>query len=77
MAGYKRKTVDVWKMYVDYGQGWEYELSEYSREAIKRRRNEYAKNCPQYPVKIVAGREKIKGRSDEAGKRSICECVLR
>lgn len=27
---YQRKTRDVWRFYVDYGQGWEHELDEFS-----------------------------------------------
>lgn len=56
---YKRKTVDCWRMYVNYGAGWEYELTEYSREEAYQRVKEYAENCPQYPTKSVKGREKI------------------
>lgn len=55
---YTRKTIDVWEMYVDYGCGWEYELSEYSLQEIKKRKKEYKENCPQYPVKIVKKRER-------------------
>ena len=36
---YQRKTVDVWRMYVDYGCGWEYELTEYTREQANLRKN--------------------------------------
>lgn len=46
-------------LYVDYGQGWEYELTEYSRDEIRQRRKEYRENCPQYPTKVVMKREKI------------------
>lgn len=56
---YKRKTRDVWVLYVDYGQGWEYELTGYSRDEIRQRRKEYRENCPQYPTKVVMKREKI------------------
>ena len=55
---YVRKTVDVWRFYVDYGQGWEHELDEYTWAEAKKRKREYAENCPQYPTKIVKGREK-------------------
>ena len=56
---YIRKTVDVWRFYVNYGGGWEYELCEYNQQEIKQREKEYAENCPQYPVKVVKGRERI------------------
>jgi len=55
---YVRKTVDCWRMYVNYGNGWEYELTEYSRAEIRQRQKEYAENCPQWPVKVVKGRER-------------------
>lgn len=57
---YQRKTRDIWRFYVDYGQGWEYEGAEYSRAAARQTQREYAQNCPQYPTKIVKGRERIK-----------------
>lgn len=62
---YKRKTRDVWRFYVDYGNGWEYELSEYSGEDARQTRREYAENCPQYPTKIVKGRERIAGGEND------------
>ena len=55
----KRKTRDVWRFYVNYGCGWEYELAEYSLSEIKKRKKEYRENCPQYPIKVVKGRERI------------------
>ena len=57
---YQRKTRDIWRIYVDYGQGWEYEGADYSRAAARQTQRVYAQNCPQYPVKIVKGRERIK-----------------
>lgn len=57
---YTRKTRDCWRMYVDYGQGWEYELTEYSRADARKRQKEYQLNCPQYPTEIRHGRERIK-----------------
>lgn len=56
---YKRKTRDVWALYVNYGQGWEYEFAEDTHKEICKRRKEYRENLPQYPVKIVLKREKI------------------
>ena len=56
----ERKTVDVWRLYVDYGLGWERELTEYSPGEARKRRKEYTENCPQYPTKIVEGREPVK-----------------
>ena len=56
---YQRKTRDIWRLYVDYGCGWEYELDEYSRAEIRQRQKEYRENCPQYPTKVVKSRERI------------------
>lgn len=56
---YQRKTRDVWRMYVDYGFGWEYELTEYSGKEISQRRKEYRENCPQFPTRVCKGRERI------------------
>lgn len=55
---YKRKTIDCWKMFCNYGQGWEHELTEYSREEIKNRINEYRENC-HYPMTVKKCRERI------------------
>ena len=29
---YVRKTVDCWRLFVNYGQGWEYEGTDYSKQ---------------------------------------------
>ena len=58
MANYKRKTRDCWRFYCNYGQGWEHEITEYTREAMKENKKAYLKNSP-YPLKIVKGREHI------------------
>ena len=55
----KRKTRDVWRFYVNYCYGWEYEFDEDSLSEIKKRKKEYRENCPQYPIKVVKGRERI------------------
>lgn len=54
---YERKTIDVWWLMVDYGEGWEYELGEYTPSEARKRLKEYRDNCPQYPAKIVKHRE--------------------
>lgn len=59
---YERKTRDIWRVYVDYGQGWEYEIAEFTKAEAEQRKREYRENCPQYPVKVVKGREKIEAR---------------
>lgn len=56
---YTRKTRDEWQLHVNYGQGWEHELSEDTRKEARVRRYEYAENCPQYPTKIKRCRVRI------------------
>lgn len=55
---YKRKTKDIFELYVDYGGGWEYELTEESKKEIYQRIKEYNQNCP-YPVMFKKKRERI------------------
>ena len=45
-----------WKFYVHYGQGWEYEIFEETREQMRENARLYRENCP-YPLKITRGRE--------------------
>jgi len=45
-----------WKIYVNYGSGWEYECFELTRKELKENVNAYRENCP-YPVKVTRGRE--------------------
>lgn len=56
---YQRKTRDVWYLWVNYGQGYELELEEETREGAKQRLKEYKENCPQYPCYISKHRERI------------------
>lgn len=51
------KYIYGYKLYINYGQGWEYELFEESLREIKQRSKEYRENAPQYARKIVSGRE--------------------
>lgn len=55
---YKRKTVDCWRFYVNYSQGWEHEITEYTRKEMLINKKAYQKNC-EYPFYIKKGREKI------------------
>ena len=55
---YQRKTIDTWRLYVNYGQGWEHEITEFSRAEARQRRREYRENCPQYSTRIVYRRER-------------------
>ena len=45
-----------WKLYVNYGGGWEYEHFEETREGYKENRKAYQENCT-YPQKWTRGRE--------------------
>ena len=45
-----------WKFYINYGQGWEYEIFEETYKGMKENRKAYLENC-QYPLKISKGRE--------------------
>lgn len=45
-----------WKLYVNYGQGWEYETFEETWKGYKENKREYQINCP-YPQKWTYGRE--------------------
>ncbi len=48
-----RKTIDEWRLHVDYGQGFEHEVSEATWREARERRREYRENCPQYPCKLT------------------------
>lgn len=58
---YIRKTRDTWELHVNYGQGWEHEVTEFSFRAARDQRRAYRENCPEYPVKLVKRRERIEG----------------
>ena len=62
---YTRKTVDCWRFYLNYGQGWEHEITEYTREAMQENRKAYRDNC-DYPLRVVRGRERIEQETVEA-----------
>jgi hypothetical protein len=51
------KFIYLWKLSVNYGQGYEYEIGELSFKEIKQRAKEYRENCPQYPIRVTHGRE--------------------
>lgn len=52
----KNKYLYGWKLYVNYGQGWEYEIFETTRTEINERVKEYRANCPQYAIKVTQAR---------------------
>jgi hypothetical protein len=54
-----RTTRDEWQLHVDYGQGWEHEISEDTYTEGRARRREYRDNCPQYPCKLVKRRVRL------------------
>jgi len=45
-----------WKLYVNYGQGWEYETFEATFKGYKENAKMYRENC-KYPQKWTRGRE--------------------
>lgn len=65
MKEYRRKTIDIWRLFVDYGNSWEYEVAEYTRKAGRKRLKEYQENCPQYPVELRKGRESVNNYTPE------------
>lgn len=54
----QRKTRDAYYLLVNYGQGWEHEITEFTWFHAKAQRDTYRANC-SYPVKIVKRRERI------------------
>ena len=50
---YERKTIDTWELQLNYGYGWEYTLTEFTREEARARLKEYRENQPQYPARLV------------------------
>jgi hypothetical protein len=61
---YARKTKDVWYILVNYGHGWEHELTEESWKDARAQMKCYRENCPQYPVRSRRTREKLSSLSD-------------
>jgi hypothetical protein len=56
---YQRKTKTLWFVYVNYGNGWEHELTEDTWKEAREQLKTYRANCPQYPCKAVARRMKL------------------
>ena len=56
---YERKTIDTWELQLNYGYGWEYTLTEFTREEARARLKEYRENQPQYPARLVKKRVRI------------------
>lgn len=62
---YKRKTRDAYAIEVNYGfgDGWEHEVTEYTRTERNERLNEYRANAPQWPVRARKFREPLESAS--------------
>lgn len=58
---YQRKTRDTWELHVNYGQGWEHEVTEFSWRAAREQAATYRREVPQYPVRLLKRREPIQG----------------
>ncbi|MBQ6091398.1 MAG: hypothetical protein IJL07_09060 [Lachnospiraceae bacterium] len=59
---YQRKTQDRWDIETNYGDGWEVENSEYTREDAKRSLREYRENLQAYGkcrVRMTKHRERL------------------
>lgn len=56
MANRINKYLYGWKLYVNYGSGWEYEQFEETLKGYLANRKAYRENC-SYPQKWVRGRE--------------------
>lgn len=52
----KNKFLYGWKLYVNYGNGYEYETFEDNFKSYRENKKLYAENC-QYPQKWINGRE--------------------
>jgi len=50
------KYIYVWKLWVNYGQGWEHETTEVTYKAYRENRKAYIENC-NYPKKWTQARE--------------------
>ena len=61
---YVRKTVDEYRLLVNYGEGWEHEVTEFSWTDLRRRLKEYRAEC-RYPLKTVKVRVKIENGASE------------
>jgi len=56
MAKKANKYLYGWKLYVNYGDGWEYETFNEKFRDAKEEKKLYHQNC-NYPVKLSHGRE--------------------
>ena len=60
---YVRTTKDEFHLHVDYGGGWEHEVTEETRVDVIAQVKTYRENCPQYPVKWTRNRVPIENNA--------------
>ena len=53
-----RKTIDVFQILVNYGQGKEYACAEFTSSAARRTLKEYSENCPEFPAEMKRTRDR-------------------
>jgi hypothetical protein len=69
----RRKTRDEWQLHINYGQGWEHEISEDTWPEMRQRLREYRENVPQYPVKAI--KRRIRLSSYEIAQSTLREAI--
>lgn len=52
-------TTKEFQLWINYGQGWEFETSEENWKALVQQQKCYAENCPEYPTKKKVARISI------------------
>lgn len=55
---YIRKTIDVWVIESNFGNGWETETNELTKKAAMSQARIYRENSP-YPIRVRKTRERI------------------
>ena len=50
MSAYQRKTRTFWRLFLDYGQGLEHEIKEYTLPEMREFRKAYRGELPAVPV---------------------------
>jgi hypothetical protein len=63
MSTYKRKTIDTWQIWTNYGQGWEHECTEMSRKEARENVKAYRENAPGVQLRVRRRRERIEAES--------------
>ncbi len=62
-----------YRLFVNYGQGWEHETTESTLADIRQRESEYRANVPQYPVKWSKHRV-LTEAAREAARETLQRC---